>query len=228
MSTIGDFVPEVQLNLGNRSDLASRISFWLGRGYMDLGMSYPFEELEDTIDDMFVPNIDIYDYPGNVRAIKTISMTPFANMQQPVKRKDIKIVRRYNTTSQTGPPSIYASYHKQILVRPIPNQGYPFKWDVWMKPAIDFTDASTLNPTVILLPDDWLEILMYMATLRGHIGLLERDKATEIHTLLYGDPTDVNQPGLIKTKLLIHSAESYDAEYGTRPKIRAYSHTGTT
>jgi hypothetical protein len=228
MATIGDSVATVRLNLGNRSDLDVRISNWLAHGYQDLGMSYPFEELEQTIDDTFLPNIDIYNYPDGVRAIKTISMTPFANQQQPVKRKDIKIVRRYNTTSQTGPPSIYGPFNRTILVRPVPSQAFPFKWDVWMKPSIDFTDTASINASIVVLPDDWIEILEYMATLRGHIGLLERDKAGELHTLLYGDPTDVSQPGLIKTKLLIHSAESYDSEYGTRPKIRAYSHTGTT
>jgi hypothetical protein len=226
MAIIGDSVSTVQLNLGNRSDLAARISQWLAYAYIDLGMSYPFEELEASIDDMFVPTIGTYDYPDGVRAIKTISMTAFGNSQQPVKRRDIKIIRRYNTDATTGPPSIYGTRAKQILVRPIPNQTFPFTWDVWMLPAVDQTSTSTINASTVLLPLDWIEIMQYMATLRGHISLLERDKAAEIHTLLYGDPLDQTQPGLIKTKLLIHSAESYDSDYAIRPKNRAYSHTG--
>lgn len=226
MPIIGDSVTTVQLNLGNRQDLAARISQWLAYAYIDLGMSYPFEELEDSIDDAFSINVGTYPYPEGVRAIKTLSMNVFNNAPQPIKRRDIKIIRRYNTTSQTGPPSIYGTVAKQILVRPIPDQGYPFTWDVWLLPAVDQTSTSTINASTVLLPLDWIEIMEYMATLRGHIALLERDKAAEIHQLLYGDPTDNTQPGLIKTKLLIHSAESYDSDFAIRPKIRAYGHTG--
>jgi hypothetical protein len=227
MAILGDSVATVQLNLGNRSDLASRISYWLAKAYLDLGMSYPFEELEDSINDTFQPTIDVYDYPATARAIKTISMSVAPNSQQPVKRKDIKVIRRYTTTNQQGPPTIYGTRAKQILVRPIPDQAYPFIWDVWLLPAVDQTSAATINASACLLPLDWIEIMEYMATLRGHIALLERDKAGEVHTLLYGDPTNQDQPGLIKTKLLIHAAESYDSDFAMRPKTRAYSHTGT-
>lgn len=225
MATIGDQVATVQLMLGNRSDLAARISQWLAFGYLDLGMSYPFEELESSTDDFFQAGIGTYDYPVTARAIKTISMT-IGQAQQPIKRRDIKIIRRYNVSNQQGPPSIYGTRAKQILVRPIPDKTYPFIWDTWDLPQVDQTSTATINATNLLLPLDWIEILQYMAALRGHIALLERDKAQEIHTLLYGDPTDVVQPGLIKTKLLIHSAESYDSDYAIRPKIRAYAHTG--
>lgn len=226
MSIIGDSVTTVQLNLGNRQDLAARISQWLAYAYIDLGMSYPFEELEDSIDDTFVAGQGTYPYPPGVRAIKTLSMVVFQNAPQPIKRRDIKIVRRYNTSNQTGPPSIYGTVAKQILVRPIPDQTYTFIWDTWNLPAVDQTSTGSINASPVLLPLDWIEIMQLMATLRGHISLLERDKAAEIHQLLYGDPTDSTQPGLIKTKLLIHSAESYDSDFAIRPKIRAYGHTG--
>lgn len=225
---IGDWVSTVQLNLGNRQDLAARISQWLAYAYIDLGMSYPFEELESSIDDSFLPNIGTYNYPIGVRAIKTLSMVVFNNAPQPIKRRDIKIVRRYNTSNQTGPPSIYGTVAKTILVRPIPDQQYSFTWDVWNLPAVDQTSTATINASPVLLPLDWAEIAQLMATLRGHIALLERDKAGEIHQLLYGDPTDQTQPGLVKTKLLIHSAESYDSDFAMRPKNRAYSHTGAS
>jgi hypothetical protein len=224
MAIIGDSVATVRLNLGNRADLDARISQWLAYAYIDLGMSYPFEELEASIDDAFVSTIEVYNYPDGVRAIKTISMT-VSNQQQPVKRRDIKVIRRYSSTIP-GPPAIYGTRAKQILVRPIPDKSYPFIWDVWLLPAVDQTSPATINASAMLLPLDWAEILQYMATLRGHIALLERDKAAEVHTLLYGDPGSPGVVGLIKQKLLIHAAESYDSDYAIRPKIRAYSSTG--
>jgi hypothetical protein len=216
----------VQLLLGNRVDLAARISQWLAFAYIDLGMSYPFEELEASLPDSFVSTIDTYAYPSNVRAIKTISMT-IGQGQQPVKRRDIKIVRRY-ASAIPGPPSIYGTVAKSILVRPVPDRAYSFIWDAWLLPVVDQTSTATINSSSILLPLDWMEILQYMAALRGHISLLERDKAQEIHVLLYGDPKNQELPGLIKHKLLIHAAESYDSDYAIRPKNRAYSHTGTS
>jgi hypothetical protein len=227
---LGDSVTIVQLNLGNRQDLVSRISGWLARAYIDLCMNYPFEELEFPIDDVFQQGVGTYPYPDSsapnsstVRAIKTISMTVGQGNQQPVKRRDIKIIRRYNTSSQQGPPAIYGPFNRQIYVRPIPDQSYPFTWDTWILPQVDQTSASTINATPFILPTDWQEILEYMATLRGHISLLERDKAQELHMLLYGDPMNQSQPGLIKTKILIHPAESYDSDYAIRPKNRPYS-----
>lgn len=223
--TLGDSVTPVVLLLGNRQDLAARVSQWLAYSYIDLGMSYPFEELEQAVDDQFLTGQDIYPYPAQARAIKTISMILFGQQSQPVKRKDIKIIRRYNSTI-AGPPAIYGTIAKTMIVRPVPDQTYALTWDIWGLPIVDQTSTATINATIPLLPLDWIEIMQYMACLRGHIALFERDKAGEIHQLLYGDPTDRSQPGLIKTKLLIHSAESYDSDFAMRPKNRAYSHTG--
>jgi hypothetical protein len=104
-------------------------------------------------------------------------------------------------------------------VRPVPDQAYPFVWDYWQLPQL----AAPVEGTQVLTPLDWDEIIMLMATLRGHIGLLERDKAAELRTLLYGDPTDQSNPGLIKKKLLIHAAENVDSDFAIRPKVRSYT-----
>lgn len=223
MAILNDFVSEVTLNLGNRTDIAPRVSIWLRDAYIDLTMTVPFEELQFTFDDIFQPTIDIYDYPTDARAIVTLSLSPsMANpsTSQPIKRRNIQVVRRYSTSMNPGVPAIYAPFNRKILVRPVPNLAYPFKWDYWQLPQIDPTNSLD---TIVLTPLDWNEIITYMATMRGHLSLLERDKAAEIHTLLYGDPKNVDEPGLIKKKLLIHAAENYDSDYGIRPRVRPYT-----
>ena len=225
MSTLGDFVAPVAYNLGNRTDLTSgapsKVAVWLQQAYQHVTMSYPFEELQFTFDDTFLQGIDTYDYPADARAIVTLSLTFPGTLQaqQPIYRRDIRLVRRYANAIQ-GPPSIYAPFNRKILVRPVPDRTYPFKWDFWQLPQI----TANITDTIVLTPGDWDEIIQYIATMYGHMSLMERDKANDLHTLLYGDPKNQEQPGIIKTRLLIHAAESYDSEYSIRARIRRYSH----
>lgn len=232
MTTLGDLAPDVVLKLGNRTDLntgtnPTRVIKWLWQAYKSLTMSYPFEELELTYEDAFIQGQDIYPYPADARAIITLSYKPGSNPQvlsQPVRRKHIRVIRRYSSTLQ-GPPSIYGPFNRTVLVRPIPDQTYPFFWDYWQLPQpFDPADFTTLDQTVVLIPLDWQEeVLEYYATMLGHMDLLERDKAGELRQLLFGDPKDPSAPGIIKKKLLIHAAENVDSDYSIRPKVRAYS-----
>ena len=112
-------------------------------------------------------------------------------------------------------------FNRKILVRPVPDRTYAFKWDYWQLPQI----SANITDTPVLTPADWDDIIQYIATLYGHMSLMERDKANELHILLYGDPKNQEQPGIIKTRLLIHAAESYDSEYSIRARVRRYSHT---
>jgi hypothetical protein len=57
-------------------------------------------------------------------------------------------------------------------------------------------DAS-LASTIILLPRDWNEVLVWSATYRGFNELMEYEKAAKIYQTLHGDPKDESQPGLI-------------------------------
>lgn len=226
--TINALVNEVTLELGNRSDLAiipsgqtiSRVVLWIKEAYLDFAMSYPFEDLESTVPDQFVPNIDTYAYPDSARAIKTVNGQNADGTMFPVKRKHIRVVRRYTTNvNANARPAIYASYANTIIVRPIPDISYTLLWDVWMKPQFT-TDVIS---TQILLPDDWIELLRMASVMRGHNYLLERDKAREIYIALYGDPTKRNRPGLIREKMLKSAAENVDSEYAIRPMPRVYT-----
>lgn len=220
---LNDFVVPVTLNLGNRSDITSRVQQWVLDSYIDLCMTVPFEELQFSFNDIFSPTIDTYAYPADARAIITLSLNPSiqgnVNTSQPIKRKNIQVVRRYSNNAP-GVPAIYAPFNRQIIVRPVPNLAYPFIWDYWQLPQIDPADPMQ---TLVLTALDWNEIHILAATLRGHLALLERDKAKEVHVLLYGDPKNVENPGLIKRKLLIHAAENVDSDYAIRPRLRPYS-----
>lgn len=221
MALISDRVTNVRLKLGNRSDLDLRIKNWLADAYIDLGSNLPFEELEDTITDALVPNIDSYVYAAQVRAVKALTLILPNGDTRPLHKKHIINIRRYSTTG-SGDPAIWAPFKRVAYLRPIPRQAYPLLWDVWTKPQIDLS-AGDPGATQILLSDDWLEIIDYCATLRGHIELLERDKAGEIRMLLYGDPKHPDQLGLVPAKLRQKAAENVAEDYGIRPRTRRYT-----
>lgn len=218
MATINDRVATVRLNLGNRTDLDTRIKRWLADAYLDLGSNYPFEELEDTISDMLVPTIAEYPYAAQVRAVKNLSITLSNGDTRTLFKRHITNVRRYSSTAP-GDPSIWAPFKRVAHLRPVPRLSHTLTWDVWVKPEI----AAVVEDTQILLPDDWLEVLDLAATLRGHISLLERDKAGEIRMLLFGDPLKLDQPGLIARKLRQKAAENVAEDYAIRPRIRRYT-----
>ena len=219
---ISDLVADTALKLGNRQDLASgspsRVAKWLSQAYTDLAMSYPFEELEFTEPDTFAASVDTYPYPATMRGIKAVTLVYTDGTTVPIRRKHIRVIRQY-TSVLPGPPYIYAPFARQIIVRPTPDQAYGLLWDGWAYP----NTTDNIIDTIVQLPPDWFDILEYCAAMRGHMDLMERDKAGELHTLLYGDPTDVDTPGLIKAKLLTKPAENVDSEYAMRPNIRRYT-----
>lgn len=234
---ISDRVSRVTLMLGNRTDLDSRITSWLCDSYRELGMTYHFEELVDTVEETLVAGQTDYAYPTtdttkgslrsgySTRAIKALTIiNPSNGNRIPLRYRDEKYIDRYPVlTTNWGPPSIYADYGKQAILRPPPDLTYTLIWRIWCEPLIDQVTAAN---TMIFLPNDWLEILDYGAALRGHTELLERDKATELHNLLYGseDPrTGRRVPGLIAQRLMTKSAAYAQQEYGIRPNIRSFT-----
>lgn len=219
MATIGNQVSAVASLLGGRTDLNSQISNWLAAGYRDIASTVPLETLEDTEDGICVSGIGEYDYPSSARAIKALSIQVPAGSpksSRPLYKRNVDIIDRY-VGVLPGVPAVWAPFNTEIVMRPVPNDSYPFIVRFWQKPQI----AATVNDTVLKVPDDWLEIITYEAQMRGYIDLQEPDKAAGIRTLLYGQG-DPRKPGLIKQRLTRIQAESSNANYGMRPRITRY------
>ncbi len=237
MSTLNDRIARVLYNLGNRADLSTRVLGWLQDSYIELGMAYEFAELEDKYNQTMVVGTGDYSYPtmatanGSrltgfaVRAIKSLTaIHPTSGVRFPLTYRDAKYIDRYpELTTNYGTPSIYADEGKQALIRPAPDVAYTLRWRVWCEPLIT---ALTPGTTVILLPNDWLEILDYTATLKGYVDLKEFDKAKETHQTLYGsfDPrTGKMIPGLIAQRMTTKSAAIVQQDYAVRPVVRRYT-----
>jgi len=233
----------VAMKLGNRQDLLqpapgsgfpySRISGWLRDAYIEVMSSRAFEYAEETLQFQTVQGQDSYVYPPNSRALKAISGYRSDGTPVQVSWKDIGYIRRYNigalTTSQPleGPPSIYTIFNNQIIFRPTPdNQPYTFYLDIWEWP--DIQDDANLDTTVLQVPMDWLEIIDYLASVRGHAELGQADKCSEVMKLLYGytDPsTGGRVAGMIERAQNRQQASSPWTDWGIQPSQPQQAYT---
>lgn len=222
-TTIADHIIPVVSLLGGRTDKNSDISKWILAGYRDIAHTVPFEDLEVVQATACVANIGTVDYPTDARAIKSVTLqfpvqNPVSN--RPIYKRNKAITDRYAITP-TGVPSIWAPFNYQMHLRQVPNDSYPLIINYWQKVVPNATDV---NDTLIMVPDDWLEIVEYAAQERGWIDLQEFDKANAIHQLLWGDPNSRGKnPGLVKKRLTRIQAEYENANYGMRPRLTRYS-----
>lgn len=230
---ISDKVTDVNMKLGNRQDLLkpapgstntySRIAGWLRDAYISISYGNTFEQTEDSFNFQTVPGQDTYAYPVTVRACKAFNgywttTQPGAPIQ--CDYKDINYIRRYNNpTNENSVPSIWTMFGNSIILRPVPGGVFNFIMDNWMKPVI----TPTVVTTPLLMPDDWLEVLCDEAAVRGHAELLERDKARELQSLLYGfvDPnTGKFTPGIVDKLGNRRQAQAPYIDYGIQPKYK--------
>ena len=236
---ISDRTSLVKTKLGEKSGIDTKVNQWIRDAFIEFAMSIPFEELlsskdETTTTGATLGTDDVYTYPSDCRAIKSIHMVRSDGSSYELRRKNTKYLDKYNTSS-TGPPTIYApwskqpraSFERQIIVRPMPGASvtYTLRWRFWLMPIID---SDTLANTYLTVPLDWLEIIDYAAALRGFMDLLMFDRAQVTHAFLYGglDPnTGFKMPGIVKQRMTAMVAESESEEYGIRPRLVGYTNT---
>lgn len=249
MVTLGSLAGEINAMLGNRNDILTytvfpttpdltdtdRLAIWMKQAYTELALGYRFEELCSAVVDQMVPTIDVYKLPAQCRFLRAITLLfPQGNPNEPrpIRRRHIRNIRRYQTSSP-GPPSIYAPFNPggqpSIIVRPTPDQGYGFIWDVQLKPTFGNVANKNVASTNFMLPDDWVDIFQWLTCLRGHTALVERDKAGEIQTLLFGgyDPAKGRRvPGIIQQRVAARDQlDIEDTEYGLQPQVRRYGNS---
>jgi hypothetical protein len=247
MATLGNLAGEINAMLGNRRDVltyttfptvpnpqdSDRLMIWLKDAYTEICLGYRFEELETSVTDSFVPSIDVYALPALCRSLRAITLLFGGNQEpRPVRRRHIRNIRRYQTV-MGGPPCIYAPFNPggqpSIIVRPVPDQAYPLIWDIVQKPTFSATPNHTVDQTIITLPDDWIGVLKSLAKLKGHVALVENDKAQAEQTYLFGgyDPSLGRKvPGVIKQLIAPRDqTDIEDVEFGLRPQVRRYTNT---
>lgn len=203
---ISDLVPEVLYRCENRTNDTTRAAIWLRDALLEISGSPDyrddFPELEE-LGPTFSLTINQQEYAETL-------MAPTGDIVSVVD--DILIwvdyptntVRRkldwahYQKTDRFTPiyslPTEWYRHSTNIGFNPVPNLPYQVQWRmVKMHPIED----NNLPQTVILLPRDWNEVLIWNAVYRGFSELMEYEKAAKVYQLLHGDPKDQSQPGLL-------------------------------
>jgi len=229
---ISDLDNEVILRVENRTTDLSRADIWLRDALIEIS-SDPnfrdeFSELE-VLGPKFNLTVGLQEYPEtNLMPVGVVNVAtldivrwadpPTNNLRQKLSWSHYQEADR-SQFSVTSLPTNWYRFAGNIGFDPVPDKAY----QVQMR-ALKFhpiTD-NQLNQTVILLPRDWNEILVWAAAERGFMELLEYEKAQQIHVLLYGDPKYPARPGVINGRKKKREQEAWRESSPLRPVVRTY------
>jgi hypothetical protein len=114
-------------------------------------------------------------------------------------------------------PTEWYRFTNTIGFTPVPDKTYQVQTRMLKQHPIN---DNNLSQTVILIPRDWNEVLIWMAVQRGFMELLEYDKATNVYKLLHGDPNHPKRIGLYEGKKKRREQEQWRTETPLRPVYR--------
>lgn len=129
------------------------------------------------------------------------------------------------TPQFTSTPTEWYRFSDNFGLMPVPNLNYQVQARILRRhPITDWFNAQgLLNTTVILLPNEYFEIIEWAAAERGFAENLNYERAGEIHTMIHGDPEDPGRPGLLKSMKGRRKSEQWRQEQSLRPIIHRYS-----
>jgi hypothetical protein len=203
---IQDLENEVLLKTENRTTDTSRTDVWIRDALLEISGSpdyrddFPELEVLGPVVNL-TPQVQEYNQtlfvpPTNVPSVSADIMIW---VDYPANNNRRKLdVSHYQKTDKFVPifslPTEWYTYGNNIGFNPVPDKPYQVQQRlIRMHPIND----AQLNQTIILLPRDWNEVLIWSAVYRGFNELMEYEKADKIYRLLHGDPKDQSQPGLI-------------------------------
>jgi hypothetical protein len=205
-TVINNLIPDLQLILQNRQDLASyNPAFYLKKAIQKITRNYPCEELKLTGPQVSL-TVSIGTYPvgfwlnngDDYRVPEAINIfTDFPNntVAVPMKYDTIAGIRPMSLITNSL-PSRWTRNGPNIIVAPLPQ--FPY---------VTFADYQRLHPfnetnlaqSVVYTPPEWHEIIEYEAAIRMAAGPLRwPDMAQNLKMLLYGDPNIQGDTGLMR------------------------------
>jgi hypothetical protein len=244
--TIANLEPEVILRVENRTTDTARADVWIRDALLEISGN---PDYRDDFDDLEVLGPTFNLTGGSSIAAGAVQEYSFTNIISQFNEQnmadynlstlDILIWidyptnnnrRRLNYTSYqasdkvpqyTSLPSEWYRFGYNFGVSPAPSMNYQVQARYLRRhPFIDYFNAQgLLNTTPVLLPAEWYEVIEWAAAMRGFMELLEYERANEIHTMLYGDPKEPGNPGLIKNIKSRRRRENWRQQQSLRPIV---------
>jgi hypothetical protein len=207
---------------------------WLYRSILELSKDYWFQGLQETgpfvnfIQYQFQYDPSFFTQPGDAELdvnkiasffmyyppILDVSQLPGTGNNPGIQLKYREIATSENTMAITSFPTYWSRWKGQIFISPNPVNNFL----VFMRYQKQHPFPNPLtSDIVILLDDDWIDILEYAAAYRGCLSIRLLDIAANIHQILYGDPEFQRsgglkgQPGLIFGRVSQYQRDSVTA-----------------
>jgi hypothetical protein len=158
--------------------------------------------------------------------IKTLDFMIWTDYPTNMNRRQLTTGHYQEADRFSSYPSLPTEWYRfgnTIGFDPPPNKNYQVQARIMRRhPITDyFNAAGQLNQTPILLPNEWYEVLEWAAAMRGFMELLEFEKASEIKTMLWGDPAHPNDnPGLIASVKTKRRGEAWMQQQPLRPIVK--------
>jgi hypothetical protein len=210
-TVINDLLPGVKLILQNRSDFMNyNPQKAIADSLQELTLTNPFEELR-TVGPMQQLTVGQYQYPvtfflnggddySQVQALN-IFTNPNTNTVAYPLHYDTPVAMQTLIFIPGGLPAKWTRFGTNIWVGPQPNQMYTAFMIYQRRHPFN---PQNLGSSPVYVSPEWQEVVEYCAAYRMAAGPLRwMDYATQLRTLLYGDPTAddrIANLGLIKAR----------------------------
>lgn len=241
-TTIQNLEQETVLKLENRTSETASIDRWLRdsiveiAGNPDYRDSFPDLEILGAVTNLTGGGVGtaVQEYPeaqfialASDYNIKTLDFMIWTDYPTNLTRRQLNPSHFQESDKFTSYPSLPTEWYRfgnTIGFDPPPNKNYQVQARIMRRhPITDYFNVSgMLNATVVLLPNEWFEVLEWAAAIRGFMELLEFEKAGEVKTMLWGDPAHPNDnPGLIASVKTKRRAEAWMQQQPLRPIIKS-------
>lgn len=224
--TIGDLVDEVILRVENRTTDTDRASVWIRDSLIEISSNPDYRDDFDQLciwGNQFNLIIGQQEYdesnyvpPGDVN-LATLDFLIWIDYPTNMWRKKLEYMS-YQESDRFQPlnslPTQWYRFNEAIGFNPVPDKTYQVQPRILQFHPIN---DNVLDDTIILLPREWNHLLVLAAVEHGFIEQGEYEKASSIHTLLYGDPEKPKEPGLFKKAKRRNERERWRSSAQLRP-----------
>src|SRR3974390_365306 len=209
---ISDLVNEVLLRCENRRTDPARGAVWIRDALIEISPNPDYRDDFAALEE-FGPTFNLTGGNSLTTAVQEYpekNFVPFGDINDatldiliwidfPANNNRRKLdVSHYQKTDKFQPvfsiPTEWYRFGSNFGFNPIPDKNYQVQCRISKAHPIN---DNVLSQTTILLPREWNEVLIWAAVQRGFMELLEFEKASSVHIMLFGDPDNKNQPGLI-------------------------------
>lgn len=179
MSTLSDIAIKVAVTNLRRQDLQNECVDLAKAAYLSICAKVPFDELCTMTGERAMSTTttihSLADIDPPVNGIMSIRATYGTNQSRRMRRTNTRVFDSENQGTITGRPARYARFGNSIEFDRLANAStYTYRIRYWTAPTI----ATNVGDTVIVIPDEWEELIKYETMYRAYIDLLdEQEKA---------------------------------------------------